>query len=153
MRTRVYFSAATAVLSVFLAVQILHSYPEWPLLYLSYFIFTFIITTVAYLLRLRLSTVEAAKLQKRDSYKTEESHAPWKALTLLFLTVLAFIFLPVLLAGFLNPKSWFILIAGLTSGISIAEVLFHFHARGNLKLKTSKRKTTLGVGGNQKCEN
>ena len=128
-RTRVCFSAATAVSSVLLAVLILHSYPEWLLLYLRYFIFTFIITTVAYLLKLRLFTVEVAKLQKRDSYKTEENHTSWKPLTLLFLTVLAFLFVPILLAGVLDPKTWFTLIASITSGISIAEILFYFHAR------------------------
>lgn len=128
-KARLYFSAVTAVLSVFLAVLLLYSYVEWPLLYLRYFSSTFVITTVAYLLRIRLFKVGEGELQKKDPNKIEESHAPWKGLIAIFLALLAFLFVPILLATILDPKSWFILIASLTSGMSIAEILLCIRTR------------------------
>jgi len=119
------------VLSVFLAILLLHSYVEWPLLYLGYFISTLVTTTIAYLLRIRLFNIGEAKLQKKDSNEIEENRAPWKGFVTLFLVILGFLFIPLLLTMVLDSKSWFILIVSLTSGISIAEILFYIRTRRN----------------------
>jgi len=128
-KARTCFNVVTAVLSVFLAVLLLHFYPEWPSLYLGYFISTFVITAAAYLLRIRLSKIGEAELQENDSNKIEERHTPWKGFVSYFFVLLAFLFVPLLLAGVLDSKIWFILIISLTSGISIAEIFFYIRTR------------------------
>ena len=128
MKARICFSAVTAVLSASRAVLLLHSYVEWPLLYLRYFISTLVITAVVYLLRIRLSKIGEVELQKKDSNKIEERHTRWKGLMTYF-ALLAFLFVPLLLVRVLDPKSWFILIVSLTSGISIAETFFYIRRR------------------------
>jgi len=128
-KARIYFNVATAVLSAFLAVLLLHSYVEWPSLYLRYFISTLIITAVAYTLRTRLSKIEPAEPKKENFNNIKEGHTPWKGFITYFLALLAFLFVPLLLVRVLDPKSWFIFIVSLTSGISIAETFFYIHTR------------------------
>jgi hypothetical protein len=128
-KARTCFNVVTAVLSTFLAVLLLHFYPEWPSLYLCYFISTFVITVVTYLLRIRLSKIGKAELQENDSNKTEDRRISWKGFISYFFVLLAFLLVPLLLAGVLDPKIWFILIVSLASGISIAETFFYIRTR------------------------
>lgn len=117
----------TAGSSIFIAILLLHAYAEWPLLYMYFFVSTLIVATATYVLRIRFFRIGKAELQKDDFTKMEEKRAAWKAWMPFLLTLLAALLVPMLLSRVLDPKSWFILIVSLTSGISIAEIVFYFH--------------------------
>jgi len=131
--SRFYLSALTAVLSVALAILLLQD----PILVLYYFVSTLFITVTTIMLRIRLFSIGTQKQPGDNLSQTEENHSSFGILIVMFLALLAFLLLPLLLAKLLNPYSWFILMISLTSGLSIAEMLFYFHTQRNL-VKNSK---------------
>lgn len=119
-RPRVYISAATVVLSVILGVLLLGSKPIF-LIY--YFICTFLIAAIIFVLNLRLLSIRLPKPSE------EKGASQWKALILLFCILLAASFVPLLLAKLLSHEVWFVIIISFTSGASIAEIFFYLHTR------------------------
>lgn len=119
---RVYWSVVLAVLSVILAFLLLHD-----VFHLTYFfVATSILTVAIYYLKTRFSFQrEVGNLEE----ETPRDHAPWKMLILYFFMLIAIVFVPLMLSGFLDPYLWFILIISFTSGISVAEVFVYFHTR------------------------
>jgi len=111
----VYFNATTAILSAILAFLILDSPYTWLLLYS---ICTSIVTVIVFIFKNHL-------FQTQDS---GEHTSTWKAL-LIFLVFVACLFLPLLLAGILDPYIWFILLVSFTSGFSTSEVIFYLYTR------------------------
>jgi len=84
------------------------------------------------MLRIRLFSIGTPKQPEDNLSQTEESHSTFGILIVMFSALLAFLLLPLLLAKLLDPYSWFILMISLTSGLSIAEILFHFQTQRNL---------------------
>lgn len=121
-RAVVYLSAVTAVMSVALAFMLL----ETPIMLLGYFATTSIITVAAFALKSLLLT-RMLKVSETDAQYTEKTR--WKNLILIFFMSIAFLFLPLFLAGFLDPYVWFIFMISLTSGFSIAEILLYLQMR------------------------
>lgn len=111
----VYLNATTAFLSAILAFLILDSPYTW---LLPYSICTSIVTVIVFIF-------------KNHLFQTEESGertSTWKAL-LVLLVFVACLFLPLLLAGILDPHIWFILLVSFMSGFSTSEVIFYLHTR------------------------
>lgn len=123
--SRFYLSTITAVLSVILALLLLQD----PILLLYYFVSTFLITAIAFRLKIRLFPIRTPKHPENDLFQTEKNASTWRKLILMFFALLAFLFLPLFLVRVLDPYSWFILIISLASGVSIAEVLFYLYAQ------------------------
>lgn len=119
-RPRVYVSAATVVLSVILGVLLLASKPIF-LVY--YFICTFLIAAIIFVLNLRLYSIRLPKSSE------EKGASQWKALILLFCILLAAALAPLFLAKLLAHEVWFVLIISFTSGASIAEIFFYLYTR------------------------
>jgi hypothetical protein len=118
----VYLSAVTTAMSVALAFMLL----DTPYQLLGYFAATSVVTAVAFFLKSFLFT----RMQKTSENDAQDmKRKGWKNLILLFSTLVAFIFVPLFLAGYLDPYVWFIFIISLTSGFSIAEILLYLQAR------------------------
>jgi len=111
----VYLNATTAILSAILAFLILDSPYTW---LLPYLIGTSIVTVIVFMFKNRL-------LQIQDSGKHTST---WKML-LIFLAFVACLFVPILLAGVLDPYIWFILLVSFTSGFSTSEAVFYLYTR------------------------
>ena len=125
-RIRVYLGAMTAVLSVILAVLLLLSKP---IHFLFYCICTLLITLAVFVLDVRFLLVKASTPSGEESPSTKKGAPQWKPLLLLFGILLGSLIIPLLLARVLPPEIWFALIVSLTSGASIAEMLFYFQTR------------------------
>lgn len=120
----VYLSAVTAVLSVALALMWLDTL----MLLLSYLASTSITTAVVFFLKLRLLTARTREASKNDVQRAENTPRR-KKLVFLFFLLIACLFLPMFLAGFLNPYVWFTFMISLTSGLSISEILLYLYMR------------------------
>lgn len=119
-----YWSLVVAGLSVVLALLILTE----PVLLISYFIFTFLLTVAVLVLKIHLlSTSESASL-KSDSSKDAKNDQRWKIKILLLGFVISLIG-PMILGLFLPPTSWFIGLNSFISGMSFSEVLLFCYAR------------------------
>lgn len=122
--SRIYLNATTAILSTTLALILLR---EKPLLLSYYVAFTFILTMIASVLKIRFASVRPTP---QEGLSPDVEEAPKKRLiALLFLIIFAGLALPFLLAGFLPPHVWFILIVGLATGLSISEITFYIYCR------------------------
>jgi len=119
---QLYLSVVTAVLSIALALMLL----ETLMLLLSYFITTFIVTAVTFFIKLHLLAIGTREAPETDTQYPKRTPR-WKAPILFFLLLIVCIFLPLFLAGFLNPYVWFIFMVSFTSGLSIAEILLHIY--------------------------
>lgn len=119
---RVYLNVTTAILSTVLALVLLR---EKTLLLLYYIVLTSILTMIASALKIRFASMRP-KPQESSLPDTEESPKK-RLLVLLFLMMLAILASPFLLAGFLPPNTWFILIVGLAASLSISEVTFYIY--------------------------
>ena len=129
--SRFYLSTLTAVLSIALALLLLQD----PILLLYYFASTLLITAITVILRIRLFSIGTPKQPENDLSQTEESHSTFGTLIIMFSVLLAFLLLPLLLVRVLDPYSWFILMISLTSGLSLAEILFYFHTQRDVGQK------------------
>lgn len=125
-KARVYVSALTAVLSAILAVLLLHG-SLIQLLY--YLICTSLIASAVFMLNVRVFFVKASRSSEERNVPTERRASQWKALLLLFAILLLSMIVPLLLTRVLSPEIWFIVLVGITSGASIAEISFYFHTR------------------------
>lgn len=121
----VYLSAASIVMSVALALLLLS---DSPILLLYYFVLTFLIAVATFVLRIRVLPTGMPKASEKESLETQKKISGWKIL-LIFCMLIVFLIVPLLLAGFLEPYVWFILMVSLTSGLSIAEILFYLSTR------------------------
>lgn len=121
--SKVYLNITTAVLSIILALVLLK---EKPLLLLYYIVFTSILATITSVVKIRLASTRPATPQK-SSFPNEESAPKKRLLVLLFFIIFAGLASPFLLAGFMPPHIWFILIVGLATGISISEITFYIY--------------------------
>ena len=126
-KSRVYLSTIMTISSLILALTLLLE--ESILMLLYYFFFTIILTVATFLLKVRLYA-----FLMREKFETEKNQAridrtPWKALLLVFCMLIAFVTIPLLLAGFLSGVLWVILILGFTTGVSISEIVLYFHTR------------------------
>jgi membrane protease YdiL (CAAX protease family) len=127
-KTRVYLSAAIAVLSIILTVHILYFLEGKPILLLYYFASTSLITAIAFMLKSYLLPIRKPKPSGEKSLQAKEAPR-WRTLIFIFCILLALMFVPLLLVMVLDPYSWFILIVSLTSGVSISEVFFYIRTR------------------------
>lgn len=118
----VYLSVVTAVMSVAIAFLLL----DTPILLLSYFATTSIITVTAFALKSLLLTRVQKASETDDQYV---KNTKWQTLIFVFFMLFAFLILPLFLAGFLDPYVWFIFMIGLTSGFSVAEMLLYLQMR------------------------
>jgi len=125
-KARVYTSVVTAVLSAILAILLLHG----SLIQLLYYVIcTSLIASAVFVLNVRIFLVKASRRSEERDIATERRGSQWKALLLLFSILLLSMIAPLLLTRVLGPEIWFIVIVGVTSGASIAEVCFYFHTR------------------------
>lgn len=119
---RVYWSIALTVLSMILALLLLYPDGFW---LLQYLISTSAITAAIYILKTRFTFTR----ETENSQEPQTGRSAWKILGLVLLMLILIFFAPLILARFLPPYVWFILIISFTSGISIAEVFFYLHVR------------------------
>jgi len=121
---KVYLNLFTAILSVLLAlILLLHE----PLLLLTYIIFSS--SLIAVLLRLKIHHPNLKKkFQAYSSEENEDSHKG-KWLILMFALMIIALASPFLLAAVLPPYIWLILIVGVGTGFSVAELLFYIRRR------------------------
>lgn len=138
-KTRVYMNATMFILSVILAATILLPRENSILLLLSYFVSTLVIAVATFKFRVRILSVKQPTSKEAVS-EGENNAGRWRIL-LLFLIILIAFSLPLLLAGILpfllgqmGRYIWFILIVSMTSGVSIAEILFYLYLRRGLYL-------------------
>lgn len=122
---RVYLNVATAMLSIVMAVLLLRE----NVLTLSYYVvLASILAVIPFMLKIRLPRGEQSTSQD-NSFLNEQSAPQKKLIALLFVTIFALLASPFLLAGFMPPHFWFILIVGIVTGLSISEVLFYIYCK------------------------
>ena len=114
------------MLSVIMAVLLLLGKP---IHFLLYCICTLFIALAVFVLDVRFLLVKVSAPSGEESPPTKKGASQWKPLLLLFGILLAALIIPLLLARILPPEIWFVLIVSLTSGASIAEMLFYFKTR------------------------
>lgn len=133
----VYLSSITVILSVILAVLLLHNSPMSLLLLI---IFTSAITAIVFALRVRFLSIMFNKSTENSASQSEDTGGTWKVLVVLFGVLLALFISPLLLSRFLDPSIWVTLVISLSAGVSLAEVLFHLHIREESSQKHQARK-------------
>ena len=121
---RVYLNVTTAVLSIIMAITLLGE----PLSLGYYVVSTSLVAMIVFALKIRLANMNLAESQESPS-SDQESTPRKRVIALFFLTVLAIIASPFLLARFLPPTIWFIVIVSLASGISISELIFFIYCK------------------------
>lgn len=125
----VYLSAIIAVWSGILAFLLLQNIP----LISYYALSTALITAAVLILKIHFVTrpglMGTLETPEQDSLQTEGKRVSWKVLMLVFCMLLAALFVPLVLAWIVPSDAWFVLIISLTSGVSIAEVLFYLYLR------------------------
>lgn len=125
----VYLSAIIVAWSVILAFLLLQN----TLLLFYYVSSASLIAAIVFLLKIRSLNrplfANAQRIQKKDSLQPEDERVSWKVLILVFMMLLAALFIPLFLAWVLPGEAWFVLIISFTSGVSIAEVLFYLYLR------------------------
>lgn len=113
--SRAFLNGALLVLAVFLAV----TYLSDPLLIALFAAASVAIAAVVFLARLRQlrasSAIQAVKHRKLT--------------VLLLILVLAFPFLIFLLARFIDPVIWFLILASVASGVGLSEVILYSYSR------------------------
>jgi uncharacterized membrane protein len=124
-KNRVLLSALITILSTGLALTLLQYYPLWVLYYL---LATLAITVITFFLKQRLYSLMLTAQENHVEDDKEPKRASWKSLLAAFVMLLGFVATPLLLAGFLDPTTWFILITGLMSGVSISEIALYVQA-------------------------
>lgn len=121
-KNRVYVSVVIFLLSLVLVVTLL----EGDLfLMLYYFISTFILTAATFLLKVRLYPLLTEEPTQTQPSKNEGEKTMWKTFLLALSMLIVAFLIPLLLAGFLSPVVWFILLISFTSGVSISEIIFY----------------------------
>lgn len=121
----VYLNATTAVVSVVIAFLILGSPYTW-LLY--YAVFTSIVTAIMFIFKKSLIKTQVPGLSDSGNIRSQKRTFTWKTLPI-FIVLIACLFVPLLLAGFLDPYIWFILLVSFASGVSTSEVILYLHTR------------------------
>jgi cobalamin synthase len=123
--SRVYLNVATAVLSIVMALLLLRE----NVLVLSYYlVLTSILAVIPFVLKIRLPSIGQSTSQD-NSFLNEESSPQKRLIALLFVTIFALLASPFLLAGFMPPHFWFILIVGVVTGLSVSEILFYIYCK------------------------
>lgn len=121
----VYLNAVTAIFATVLAFLILDSPYTWLLYYL---LFTSIVTVVAFTFKNYLFKIQEPKFSGSEDKMSGQSRLT-REMLLIFLVFAACLFLPIFLAGVLDPYIWFIVLVSFTSGISTSEVIVYLHRR------------------------
>lgn len=124
-KVRVYWSAIITALSIILALLLLKS----PLLLLYYLVLTLVLTAVVLALKIRFLRMRVPGVREEELSETESRAHRWRSLLILFGLLMVFLFLPLLLAKFVHPESWFVSLISYTSGVSTAEVVFFLITR------------------------
>ena len=128
----VYTSVILSVLSVLLAILLLSEEP-WLLPY--YLISSVFITAIVFSAKNYILSVRESKQYKDDMVQTkeeEEGGTRWGLLLATFFGLLLLIAIPLVLANFLDPVAWIILLVSFTTGVSFAEVVLYLYLRGTL---------------------
>jgi len=127
-KAKVYISATLATLSIVLSLFVLTEI----FLLLSYFVFTFLLTTVIVTLKIRF--LLARKSQSLKNVQEIKDNQKWKIILLSLFFIIALI-APVLSLAVLPPVSWFIGLNGFVSAVSLSEVVIFYYARRSFRNK------------------
>lgn len=120
---RVFWSAILAVLSVILALLLLHD-AFWLLLY---FLNSLVFIAAMYIVKTRIFSMEDEP--SKDSDDTQPTRPYWKAMALTLLVLVTIAAIPLLLAGILHPYLWFILIISFILGTSVSEIMLYLRMK------------------------
>lgn len=122
---KVYLNVTTAVLSIVLALTLLKD----SLLLSHYIVFTSILATIIFILKIRPQKIVTPSLPQESSFPNEESAPRRRLLLLVFFMIFAILASPLLLAGLMRetPHIWFTVIVGIATGMSISEILFYIY--------------------------
>lgn len=120
------FSVITAVLYIVMALLLLDS----AILLLYYFVTTLIATLIVLALKIHflLPSIKNTPENNLES-KAKLKARVWKKILLTFGILLIITLSPVILAGVLDPHSWFIFVISLASSFSFSEIIVYFHTR------------------------
>lgn len=121
-------NVVAAFMSLILALTLLAPIPQ--LCY--YLVSTAIIAATLFKIRTHLLTRSQSKTPEPpqgDLLGTEKDTRQLKRLLLIFVISVLLFALPLLLARFLDPYVWFILLMSCITGVSAAEILFYFYTR------------------------
>jgi len=114
--SRAFLNGALLVLAVFLAIMYLRE----PLLIAYFATISGAIAAVAFLTRFR-------QLTKASSAVQAVKHR--KLTILLLILVLSFPFLLFLVARFIEPTIWFLILASVASGVGLSEIILYTYSR------------------------
>lgn len=135
-RGGLYLSIISTILSVFLAFLLL----KISTLLLYYIFLTFLITALIFALKIGVISLYISKLwtffqrstattkKKEEISETPKKGINWRASLLFLVVAISVLFFPLILAKFLDPYVWFLLLISFTSGISISEIAFYHYA-------------------------
>jgi len=137
-KVKVYISATLATLSIVLSLLVLTEI----FLLLSYFVFTFLLTTV--IVALKICFLLARKSQSLKNVQEIKDNQRWKIILLLLFFIIALI-APVLFLAVLPPVSWFIGLNGFVSAVSLSEVVLFYYARRSFRNKKSGSECFLPI--------
>ncbi len=122
---KVYWSATITVMSIILALLILHTEP------ISLFyclVLTVLLIGVVLALKMRFLRVRTPERSGGELSETESGGLGWRSLLISVVVLIALLSLPLALARF-NPVFWFISLISYTASVSMAEVLFFLITR------------------------
>lgn len=120
---RVYLSMTTTVLSAILAFLLLATQPIFLLFYAG---LTAVLAAGIFVLKIRF-LMRILDTEDESPPEGEQVSTKWGSLILLFFISLAMVAFPFLLAGILDPSSWFTILISLSSGVSISEVSLYIY--------------------------
>jgi hypothetical protein len=127
---RVYLSLALAAVSMILALVLLQSSLYYLLYYaLSMLAMSMLILALKIRFSGRIKPTSESDSNKTNSLEPTGGITSWKTLFAIFFILLGCLLLPISLAAILPSDVWVILIASLTTSISVAEVLFYLYSR------------------------
>lgn len=123
---RVYWSATITVMSIILALLILHTQP------ISLFyclVLTVLLIGVVLALKMRFLRVRTPEPSGGELSETESGGLRWRSLLISVVVLIALLSLPLVLARLIDPLFWFISLISYTASVSAAEVLFFLITR------------------------
>lgn len=123
---RVYWSATIAVMSIILALLILHTQP------ISLFyclVLTVLLIGVVLALKMRFLRVRTPEPSGGELSEKESVGLRWRSLLISVVVLIALLSFPLVLARLIDPLFWFISLISYTASVSAAEVLFFLITR------------------------
>lgn len=124
-KSRAILNAVVAVLSLILAVLLLAG-ETILLLYYAAAAVVFTLATFYVKTRLYISLITKEQSQEMQNGAPQGSR---KNLLIAFLMILFMLTFPLLLAGFLPPAAWFIIIVSFTTGIGASEMIIYMRSK------------------------